>query len=39
MLLVHLDLSIVPETRSSRIPELQEENVVEHHHVGAIKES
>ena len=31
MLLVHLGLSSVPETRCSRILRLQEENVVEHH--------
>jgi len=36
MLLVYLVPSIVPETRCSRIPEMQEENVVEHHHAGTI---
>jgi len=30
MLLVQIFLSIVPETRWSRIPELREENVMEH---------
>jgi hypothetical protein len=37
MLLVHLVLSIVPERRS-RIPELQDDNVVEHHHAWTINE-
>jgi hypothetical protein len=31
MLLVHLVLTIVPETGCSSIAKLQEENVVEHH--------
>jgi hypothetical protein len=31
-LLVHLVLSIVTETRCSRIPELQEENAAQRHH-------
>jgi hypothetical protein len=31
MLLVHLVLSIIPETGCSIIAKLQEENVVEHH--------
>jgi chemotaxis signal transduction protein len=32
MLLVHLVLSVVSATRFSRIPEMQEENVMEYHH-------
>jgi len=32
LLLVHLVLSIVTETRCSRIPELQKENTAERHH-------
>jgi len=32
MLLVHLILSIVLKTQHLRIFELQEENVIEHHH-------
>jgi hypothetical protein len=32
MLLVHHVLFIISETYFSRTPELQEENVVEHHH-------
>jgi hypothetical protein len=32
MLLVYLVLSIVTETRRSRIPKLQEENAAERHH-------
>jgi hypothetical protein len=39
MLLARLVLSTVPETRCSRIPELQEENVVEHRHVWTIHET
>jgi hypothetical protein len=39
MLLVNILPSIVPVTRYSRIPELQEENVVEHHHERTINES
>jgi hypothetical protein len=39
MLLVHLVLSIVPETRCWRISELQEENVVEHHHAWTINKT
>jgi hypothetical protein len=39
MLLVHLLPSIVSETHSSRIPKMQEENVVEHHHALTINES
>jgi hypothetical protein len=31
-MLVHLVLSIVPETRFPGIPELQREHVVEEHH-------
>jgi hypothetical protein len=38
LLLVDLVLFILPETRS-RILELQEENVIEHHHAGTINES
>jgi len=36
MLLVHLLLSIVPETRYARIPELQEDNVVKDCHASTI---
>jgi hypothetical protein len=39
MLLAHLIPSIVPETGCSRISELQEENVVEHHNALIINES
>jgi hypothetical protein len=39
MLLVHLLLSIVPETRYSRIPELQEDNVVKDCHASTTKKS
>jgi hypothetical protein len=38
MLLVHLLLAIIPEISFSRITELQEENVVEHHRAWAVKE-
>jgi len=30
--MVHIFPSIIPEKRCSRIPEMQEENLVEHHH-------
>jgi len=39
MLLVHLLLSIVPETCYSRIPALQEDNVVEDCHASTINKS
>jgi hypothetical protein len=39
LLLAHLVLSIVPETRCSRIPEMQEENVMGHHHAWTTNES
>ena len=38
MLSVHVGLSVVPETRWSRIPEMQEENVADHHHTLTINE-
>jgi hypothetical protein len=39
MLLVHSVIFIVPNTRSSRIPELQEASVVERNHAWTINES
>jgi hypothetical protein len=39
MQLVLFVLSIISDTRCSKIPELKEENVVHHHHVWTIKES
>ena len=38
MLLVHFVLSIILETNYSRIPELWEENVVEHHDAWSIND-
>ena len=38
LLLVHLVLSIVTETRCSRIPELQKENTAERHHAWTIND-
>jgi hypothetical protein len=37
--MVHIFPSIIPETRCSKIPELQEENVVEHLRARTINES
>jgi len=39
VLLVHLLLSIVPESICPRVPELQEEDVTDHPHVRTIHES
>jgi hypothetical protein len=39
MLLVHLVLSIVTETRCSRIPELQKENAAQRHHARTINDT
>ena len=39
MPLVDIVLSIVPATRCSRIPEEREENMLEHHHAGAVDET
>jgi hypothetical protein len=38
-MLVHLVLSIVPETRWATIFGLKEENIVENHHVGTVNET
>jgi hypothetical protein len=39
MLLVHLIPYIVPETLRTRIPEIQEEGVMEHNYAQTINES